>query len=103
MKIALTVPEYGTVDPGTVPTASGQKVVWVFVDIILIIAILLTAYFILKGAWDLITSEGKKEKIFNAQKTIMYAIFGLFVIAISFLLMSAFGSFVGTNLLKIPF
>jgi predicted small integral membrane protein len=103
MKIVLSIPGYGPIDSGPVPTTSGQKLVWVFIEILLLAAILLTVYFILKGAWDLITSEGKKEKIFNAQKTIMYAIFGLLMIACAFLFMGAIGAFVGTNLLSIPF
>jgi len=102
MKIALTI-DNQTINPGTVPTTSGQNLAWVFIDIILVIAILLAAYFILKGAWDLITSEGKKEKILNAQKTIMFAIFGLIMVFLSFLFVGAIGQFLGIDLLNLPF
>lgn len=103
MKFALSIPGYDTINQGSLPTASGQKVVWVFIDILLIIAILLAAYFILKGGWDLITSEGKKEKIQNAQKTIMFAIFGLIMVILSFLFVGAIGQFLGVNPLDLPF
>lgn len=103
MKITLSIPGYGTVDPGTVPTASANKIVWTFIDLILIIAVLLSAYYILKGGWDIITSEGRKEQINNARKEIVFAVLGLLLIFLSFLFINTIGSSLGINFLSLPF
>jgi len=104
MKIALSIPGFGQVDSGSpVPTTTGQNIIWAFVNLVLVIAIMLTVWFIAKGGWDIITSEGKKEKIENGRKEVMYAIFGLILVFLSFLFINVIGTFLGINLLSLPF
>lgn len=58
------------------------------------------------GALDWIFSGGDKEKVSNARKKITNALVGLIVLAVSFLVLSLVGTFVGINPLKginIPF
>ena len=104
MKIALSIPGFGQLDSGSsVPTTTGQNIVWTIINLVLVIAILLTVWFIAKGGWDLITSEGKKEKIENGRKELMYAILGLILVFLSFLFINVIGTFFGINLLSLPF
>jgi small-conductance mechanosensitive channel len=104
MKIALSVPQYGQIDSNLpVPTTTGQNVIWTLINVLLVVAVLLTVWFILMGGWNIITSEGKKEKMENGRKQVMYALMGLILVFLSFLFINVIGAFFGINLLSLPF
>ncbi len=52
------------------------------------------------GAVDWILSGGDKEKVASARKKITNALIGLIVLAVSFLVLSLVGTFIGINPLK---
>jgi hypothetical protein len=104
MKIALSIPGYGQVNPGNVPDGgAAANIVWTLIDLVIVFSVLLAIFFILLGGWNMITSEGQKEKMANARKEIGFALLGLILIFLSFAFVNLIGSFAGVNLLKLPF
>ena len=107
--LSINVPGYRQVDlnpPGGVPTGgleTGSKIIQAFLNLALIIAILTALYFIIQGGIDIIQSEGKKDKLNRGRQRVTYAILGLVLIFLSFLMVSAVSAFLGTDLLCIVF
>lgn len=108
MKIALTIPgTNGTpirIDSGLpVPTGglntAGNNILSVGVEIVLIGAILLCLYFIIRGGLNIITSGGDKEKFQKGRERVRYAIIGLIIIFLSFFLINILGTLFGVNLI----
>ena len=110
--LSLSIPGFGNIDsdlPKGVPVGglfdsagnpgTGVNAMQAFVILTIIVAILTTLVFILKGGWDMITSRGIKEKFHKGRDRVIYALFGLFMILISFLFLSAASAFFGTDLL----
>lgn len=112
MKIALSIPGTGgtpiQIDSGLpkgVPTGglsgTGQNVIWVAIELLLVGAVLLSIYSIIRGGINIITSGGDKEKFQRGRERVRYSIIGLIVIFLSFLLVNIIGALFGINLLEI--
>lgn len=112
MKIALSIPGFSNVDTGNpmltplpkgVPTGglgtTGVDTIRVFINFILIVAILTALWFIVKGAIDIIQSEGQKEKLESGRKRVIFAAFGLIMVFASFLFMNIISAFIGIDFL----
>lgn len=99
----LQLPGGGQVGaPDGVPTAQGGNT---FIDIIswslnilLITGILAALFFLLWGGITWITSGGDREKLDKARRTIIYAIIGLTVVLLSFVILQTVGSLLGLDL-----
>ncbi len=62
------------------------------------IGIIVTLVFLIRGGIIWITSGGDKEKLDKARKTIIYAIIGIIVILLSFVIVSTVGSIMGISI-----
>lgn len=108
MKIALSIPDFGKLDdptglPQGVPTGglfdTGADALGVAIQIILIAAIFFSILTIIRGGLNMITSGGDKQRFQMGRERIRYAILGLIVVLLSFLLVNFLGRFFGVNLL----
>lgn len=112
MKIALSIPGFSNVDTGNpmltplpkgVPTGgletTGADTLRVFINFILIVAVLTALWFIVKGGMDIIQSGGQKEQLENGRKRVIFAVFGLIMVFASFLFMNIISAFIGIDFL----
>jgi len=101
--LSLTIPGFGKIDSNVpqVPTggldSSGGSTIRTFVVLLVVIAIFMSLWFILKAGWDLITSRGVKEKFTRGREELFYAILGLFMVFLGFLLLNILGLATGYN------
>ncbi|HRN96041.1 MAG TPA: hypothetical protein PLD54_01175 [Candidatus Levybacteria bacterium] len=99
----LQLPGGDQVDaPQGIPTATsggtiGNIVSW-SINILLIVAILGALFFLIWGGISWITSGGDREKLDKARKTIIFAIIGLIVVLLSFIILQTVGTFLGIDL-----
>lgn len=110
MKIALTIPGFGKVDSDLpVPTGglfdatgkeagTGQNIIFTFLNLTLIIAILVALFFIGIGGINMIFSEGEKEKLKKGREQVTFAVLGLIFIFLSFFAINIISTFFGFNL-----
>lgn len=108
--LALKVPgSQGSVEiqaPSGIPTgAPGEagQLVGFAVAVLLVVVILLAFFVIVYAGFRWITSEGDKERVVNARRTIIYALIGLLIAFLSFFGISLFGSLFGIDILKVSF
>lgn len=117
-KLALSIPGFGNIDSGLpkgVPTGglfkeeggkvvagTGINAIWVGIELLLVGAVLLSLFFIIRGGINMMTSGGDKEKFQRGRERVRYAIIGLIVIFLSFLLVNILGTLFGINLLSFP-
>src|SRR3989344_6856577 len=74
--------------PKGVPTGgllgTGQDVIRVAIELVIVGAVLLSLYFIIRGGINMMTSGGDKEKFQRGRERVRYSIIGLVVIFMSF-------------------
>lgn len=80
---------------------TGVNAIWVGIELLLVGAILLSLSFIIRGGINMMTSGGDKEKFQRGRERVRYAIIGLIVIFLSFLMVNIIGTLLGVNLLQI--
>ncbi len=97
------VPTGGLFDCGQQRVCTGRDVIHVLIELILIIAIFLSLYFMGRGGLDMITSGGEKERLKSGRERVIYAAIGLMIIFISFTMIQIIGAFFGFNLLPFLF
>lgn len=109
-KLTLSIPGFGNIDSGLpkgVPTgglfegnkATGINIIWVAIELLLVGAVLLSIYYIIRGGVNMMTSGGDKEKFTAGRERVRYAIIGLILIFASFFFINIIGKFFGINLL----
>ena len=64
----------------------------IFIPLMMIVGGTAALIMLLYGAYMYLTSEGNPEKVKKAQSTLMYAVIGLFFMAISFVITKVIGS-----------
>jgi len=104
--LTLSIPGFGNVDSPPVPTgglSTGRNVMQVLIETTLIVAVLLAIWYVIKGGFDIITSQGDKEKIKIARGRVIYAVLGLIFLFLSFFIVNIFGTLLGIDLLCIVF
>lgn len=79
----------------------GVNLIHLAISLAILAATLLVLVFVLYGGWKWMTSEGDKKKIEDARTTIIYAVIGLVVIILSFLVINVIGAFFHVDLLQI--
>ena len=106
--LSLTLPNGKIEVPSTIPTGglepggAGHKIIAFGVSALILIAILATLFFLLSAGIDWIRSEGDKSAVEAARHKLIYAIIGLAVVFLSFLIVGVIGSFFGVNLISTP-
>lgn len=101
--LALTLPGGRTVTPpGDIPSGGMDtlsKALSVGIQIMIIIAIILSLVFLVLGGLQWTSSGGDKGKIAGARSKITFALVGLIVALSAFFIVNIFGTFFGVNLL----
>lgn len=106
--IALTVPGPGG-GPITIPAPTGilsnggdtNKVAQWIIGITILALVMLALSYLIYGAVMWITSQGDKQKLESARKTIVYAIVGLVLTLFAFIIVQFIGNVFGVNLLNV--
>lgn len=102
--LALTLPGGKTVQPPSqVPTGGLDTLsngISVALTFMVIIAVVLSLFFLVYGGVQWTASGGDKGKITAARAKITYALIGLIVAVTSFFLINFIGNFFGVNLLN---
>lgn len=83
-----------------VVAGTGTNIIWIAIELFLVGAVLLSIYYIIRGGMNIITSGGDKEKIQRGRQRVWYAIIGLIVVFLSFLMVNIIGTLFGANLLS---
>ncbi len=102
--ISLSIPGFDVPVPTGVKQLSdkagpfGQNILKLGVEILFLSAIALALVFLIWGGIGWITSQGNKENLQKARQTLIYSIFGLVVILLSFLLVRIINYFFGIPL-----
>src|SRR3990167_10070681 len=115
--IALTIPGFENIDspptnprspsglPPGVPTGgldTLSNIIGVLIEFALIVGIFFSAYLIIRGGMNMMTSGGDKQKFAQGRERVRYSIIGLIFIFLSFFIVNLIGGFLGINLLSIP-
>ena len=98
MKLALINPVPGTHTVNGVATIKGFE--WIFANVvvsILSLSAIVLFIMLIMGGFKLMTSGGNPENAAAAQKTITYAILGIVLIALSYLILYFIQVFTGAN------
>lgn len=79
----------------------GVNIIKLGIDLLLFASALIVFAYVVFGGWKFLTSQGDKKAIEEARATIIWAIIGMIVIALSFLIINVIGTFFNVNLLKV--
>lgn len=100
--LALTLPGGRTIiPPGDIPKGGVDTLssaIGVGIQVMIIVAILLSLVFLVLGGLQWTSSGGDKGKIAGARSKITFAIVGLIVALSAFFIVGIFGTFFGVNL-----
>lgn len=88
--------------PESIPTGglftTGKTIITTLLDVLFVIAIVLALAMLIWGGVAWITSGGNKEKLQKARSHIIYAILGLVIVLLSFLIVNLITNFFGVTL-----
>lgn len=103
--LSLSVPKYGEIAPPSGVPSGGlgtlEKILQVGITLALILALVLTVFFIIFSGVQWITSGGDKQKLQNARNRLTYAIVGLIVVLLAIFLVRVIGGVFNVNLLNV--
>lgn len=100
--LALRLPGYGVITPPpNIPagTDAPSNALQLVVTLLMLVVIVASLIFTLYGGVLWITSAGDKQKIDRARRTITYAIIGLIVTILAFVIIRIVGSVLGVSFL----
>lgn len=105
MKIfSLTIPGNGQIQaPSDIHTFGINDIIPPVITILIVIAVILTLFFLVYGGISWITSGGEKQKLEGARSKITYAIIGLIIVFLSFFIINIIGGIFNINLLNTSF
>jgi hypothetical protein len=92
--------------PEDIPTGGltkGQTVLSNSITLLITSIVILSLFFVIFGGFKWMTSQGDKAKLDAARKTITYAIVGLVLAILSFMIVSFIGGLFGVDLLHPSF
>ncbi len=101
-KLALSINGTNITGGGGAPTGGNTKletILQVGISYLYIGAIVLALFFLIWGGISWITSEGDKQKLAQARQKIVFAIIGLVIAFLAFLIINIISNFFGVNLL----
>lgn len=90
-------------DQGVNPGAGVGNVLSNALTIVFIVAAIIVLFFLVLGAFQWITSAGDKEKVKQARGTIIHALTGFAILALSLLIITVVGQIVNLNILKLNY
>ncbi len=101
---ALEIPGVGKINPPNTEIPTGglitlSKILTVGVEFIFVAAILLSLAFLIYGGFLWMTSEGNKQTLENARKTLTFSIIGLVIVLLSFAVINGLSYFFNIPLL----
>jgi len=100
--LALTLPGGEKITaPGNIPNVGISPIIQFAVTTLLVLAVIVTLFFLVYGGISFITSGGDKQKVVQARLRITYAIVGLIIIFLSFFIVNLIGGVFGINILNI--
>lgn len=97
---ALNIGGYNITAPENVPEGGKgmfEKVLGTGISILFIVAILLSLLYLIYGGIDWIRSEGDKQKVESAKKKVTYAVIGLVITFLAFLIIRVIGTVFGAS------
>jgi len=105
--LSLTIPGPGgdlTIDPvGGMPTGGIDKledILQTAVVLLFIFAIILCLFVLIYSGWQWLTSGGDKQKITQIKQRIIYAIIGLIVTFLAFMIINLLSNFFSAGILR---
>jgi hypothetical protein len=90
----------GNAPTGGLFSTTGSQVIPLFVTYFYIAAVILALFFIVWGGIGWIISGGDKQKLAQARQRIVFAIVGLIIAFLAYLIISVIGNFLGIDLLQ---
>lgn len=79
-----------------IPVAKyGGNIIWLALELLLLAALLLSLFMLILGGFKWMTSSGNKQEVENARKTLVFAIVGLIIVFVSFVIINFLGGFFG--------
>lgn len=79
----------------------GGNIIQLFINLLLLTAVLLAFFYLIWGGIDWILSAGDKNELEHARKKIIYAVLGLILVALSFFVIGIVGTFFNVELVGI--
>lgn len=102
-KLALTIDGKPIPVPSGVPTGglftTGENIIRALIGLAFVVAILMALAFLILGAIKVITAGGDQKQWTAAKQQILFAIIGLVIVFVAFLIVSIIGNFFGVRLL----
>lgn len=101
-KLALSINETQISGAGNAPTGGKstlETILQVGISYLYIVAIILALFFLVWGGVNWVMSEGDKQRLTQARQKIVFAIIGLILVFIAFIIISIIGNFFNINLL----
>lgn len=71
-------------------------------SLLLFFVIILSLFFLIWGGIDIILAEGDKQRVASARQKLTFAVIGLVVALVSFLIVDTIGKAFGINLFNLP-
>ncbi len=94
----IPVSDWGScVKDGVATLACIPVVIQNIVNFLVMFAGAIAIFFIIFSGYKFVMSEGDAEKIASARKTLIYALVGLLVVALSFLFLNVLSQFTGVE------
>lgn len=105
--LALTLPGGTPITaPNGVPqggiSGAGGSIVRTGIQLLLGAAIIFALFYVIYGGIKWMTSGGDQEKLAGARQTIIFAVIGLAIAALSFTIISVLGQFTNISFLSVP-
>jgi uncharacterized membrane protein len=105
--LALSTPTYGQINPPPGAAAGSEsmlRLINVFLPNFLVaIAVLATIFFIIYAGILWTTSGGDKQKVEQARQTLVFAIIGIIIVMLSFVIIRIIGQILGSQFLGTEF
>lgn len=101
--LSLTIPGYGKITPPpNIPSGvdAPGNIIQTFIALFLVAGVVAALIFTLYGGILWATSQGDKQKLDHARRTIIFAIIGLIIMLFAFIIIQLVGTLLGSEFLK---
>lgn len=103
--LSLTLPGGNSIQaPNGVPIGglfgTGENIIHLFLNLAFIVSIIIALFLIVLAGYQIITSEGDKQKLQRGKDRLIFTIIGLVIILLSALVINLVGFFFHVNLIN---
>lgn len=101
--LSLRIPGFGEVQaPENIPSGinAPQNIIQTFISLFLVAGVIAALIFTLYGGVLWATSQGDKQKLDHARRTIIFSIVGLIIMFLAFFIVQAVGTLLGSEFLS---